>query len=100
MAAVEVWQAVESQQFGPPIEELVFEALIKRRIGGTTDQTAVERQAERLGKVLDVSKVLTWSLSSRPSAETLTNGKEIAYWRGMDVRCLTLPMTDDLTLVS
>lgn len=51
---MEVWLAVESQQFGPPIEELVFEALIKPRIGGTTDQAAVERQAERLGRVLDV----------------------------------------------
>nr|XP_010921802.1 glutathione S-transferase 3 [Elaeis guineensis] len=53
-AAVEVWLAVESQQFGPPIEELVFEVLIKPLIGETTDQTAVEREAERLGRVLDV----------------------------------------------
>ncbi|XP_026663569.2 glutathione S-transferase 3-like, partial [Phoenix dactylifera] len=53
-AAVEVWLAVESQQFGPPVEELVFGAVINPRIGEATDQTAVERQAERLGRVLDV----------------------------------------------
>ncbi|EHA8587078.1 Glutathione S-transferase 3 [Cocos nucifera] len=53
-AAVEVWLSLESQQFAPPIEELVFEALIKPIIGQITDPTAVEKHAEKLGKVLDV----------------------------------------------
>ena len=53
-AALEVWLEVESQQFGPPIADLVFELLIKPLLGGTTDPAVVEKQAEKLGKVLDL----------------------------------------------
>ena len=53
-AIVEVWLEVEGQNFNPPISALVFESLIKPMFGGTTDPTAVETHAEKLGKVLDV----------------------------------------------
>ncbi|WOL00428.1 glutathione S-transferase 3-like [Canna indica] len=53
-AAVEVWLEVESQQFGPPIAALVFEALIKPMLGGTTDAAVVEAETAKLEKVLDV----------------------------------------------
>ncbi|XP_008789932.1 glutathione S-transferase 3 [Phoenix dactylifera] len=53
-AALEVWLEVESQHFGPPIADLVFEILIKPLFGGATDPATVEKHAEKLGKVLDV----------------------------------------------
>ncbi|XP_064988324.1 glutathione S-transferase 3-like [Musa acuminata AAA Group] len=53
-AVVDLWLEVESQQFGPPIAALVYEALIKPMLGGATDVTVVEAQATKLEKVLDV----------------------------------------------
>ncbi|RRT48472.1 hypothetical protein BHM03_00046890 [Ensete ventricosum] len=53
-AAVDLWLEVESQQFGPPIAALVYEALIKPMLGGATDAAVVEAQAGKLEKVLDV----------------------------------------------
>ncbi|URD77798.1 Glutathione S-transferase [Musa troglodytarum] len=53
-AAVDLWLEVESQQFGPPIAALVYEALIKPMLGGATDAAVVEAQAAKLEKVLDV----------------------------------------------
>ncbi|KAG6489400.1 glutathione S-transferase 3-like [Zingiber officinale] len=54
-AAVEIWLEVESQQFGPPIASLVFEALIKPiLVKATADEAIVEAQAAKLEKVLDV----------------------------------------------
>lgn len=53
-AIVNVWLEVEAQQFSPPISALVFESLIKPLLGGTTDPKAVEAQAEKLAKVLDI----------------------------------------------
>ncbi|OAY77513.1 Glutathione S-transferase 3 [Ananas comosus] len=53
-AALEVWLEVEAQQFGPAISELVFQLFIKPLLGGATDAAAVEAQAAKLGKVLDV----------------------------------------------
>lgn len=45
---------MESHQFGDPAGDLVFQLLILPMIGGTTDQAIVEKQAEKLAKVLDV----------------------------------------------
>lgn len=51
---MEIWLEVESQQFGPPIALLVYEALIKPKLGQATDEAVVEAQAAKLEKVLDV----------------------------------------------
>ncbi|XP_074560897.1 glutathione S-transferase 3-like [Curcuma longa] len=53
-AAVEIWLEVESQEFGPHIASLVFEAFIKPKLGKTTDEQVVEAEAAKLEKVLDV----------------------------------------------
>ncbi|PIA65413.1 hypothetical protein AQUCO_00100716v1 [Aquilegia coerulea] len=53
-AVVVVWTEVESQEYNPPISSLVYELHIKGMYGMTTDQTVVDAQSEKLGKVLDV----------------------------------------------
>lgn len=54
IAAVETWLEVEAHQFSPPVAKLSFEVLVKPMLGMVTDQAAVDAEAEKLGKVLDV----------------------------------------------
>lgn len=54
MALVYVWMEVESQQFDPPASKLIWELKIKPMLGMTTDDTAVEENEGKLGKILDV----------------------------------------------
>jgi len=54
-AVVEQWCEVESQQFHPPLYAIVEQVFIFPLKGlGTTDEAVVERNVEKLGKVLDV----------------------------------------------
>ncbi|KAG1371238.1 glutathione S-transferase 3 [Cocos nucifera] len=108
-AALEVWLEVESQQFGPPIADLVFELSIKPLLGGTTDPAVVEKQAEKLGKVLDVyeerlskNKYLagdhytladlhhmpyTFYLMATPQAKLVTSRPSVlAWWHDISAR--------------
>lgn len=101
-AIVGLWLEVEAQQFSPPISALVFESLIKPLLGGTTDNQAVENNAEKLGKVLDVyeerlskSKYLagdfysladlhhlpyTFCLMMTPKASLITSRPHVLAW--------------------
>ncbi|XP_077225589.1 glutathione S-transferase-like [Tasmannia lanceolata] len=101
-ALVEVWLEVEAQQYNPSISPLVFEILIKPLLGGTTDPQAVEKHAEKLGKVLDVyeerlskAKYLagdnftladlhhlpyTFNLMSTPKATLITSRPHVLAW--------------------
>jgi len=54
VAAIECWLEAESQHYSPPVSKISFELLIKPMIGLVTDQAAVEAEAEKLSKVLDV----------------------------------------------
>ncbi|MCL7041389.1 hypothetical protein MKW94_030152 [Papaver nudicaule] len=53
-AMVGVWVEVESQQFNPPADTIIYNLLVKPFIGQTTDQSAVDASVVKLGLVLDV----------------------------------------------
>eukprot|EP01018_Ginkgo_biloba_P017882 Gb_28403 [translate_table: standard] len=53
-AMVEQWLEVESQNFAGPIYTLVYQLLFLPALGKLSDMAAVESDAEKLGKVLDI----------------------------------------------
>ncbi|KAM1759184.1 hypothetical protein ACFX11_008211 [Malus domestica] len=53
-ALVKVWTEVESQQYNPAIEPIIFEFFAKPVVGIEPDQTVIDASLEKLKKVLDV----------------------------------------------
>ncbi|OVA14844.1 Glutathione S-transferase [Macleaya cordata] len=53
-ASVAVWSEVESQQFNPVISPIIYQHFIIPMHGGTADQSVIDANVEKLGKVLDV----------------------------------------------
>ena len=53
-ALVDQWCEVEGQSFNPAASTIVYQILIAPLIGGSTDEAAVEKNIEKLGKVLDI----------------------------------------------
>lgn len=53
-AAVKVWSEVESHHYDPVISQIVFQHLVAPNVGKSTDQTVIDANVEKLGKVLDV----------------------------------------------
>ncbi|KAG8054019.1 hypothetical protein GUJ93_ZPchr0001g32880 [Zizania palustris] len=53
-AKLEVWLEVESHHFYPAVADLVFQLLIKPLLGGAPDPIVVDKNADKLAKVLDV----------------------------------------------
>ncbi|OVA04315.1 Glutathione S-transferase [Macleaya cordata] len=53
-ALVNLWIEVESQQYDPAISPIVYQIFVSPIQGQTPDQTVIEANAEKLGKVLDV----------------------------------------------
>ena len=51
---VDIWLEVESNNFNPHISSVVYEKLFKKMLGGECDDTVVERELEKLGRVLDI----------------------------------------------
>ncbi|KAL5561504.1 hypothetical protein UlMin_031251 [Ulmus minor] len=49
-----MWKEVEAHQFNPAASKLTWELIIKPMLGMATDQTVVEENEAKLGKVLDV----------------------------------------------
>ncbi|KAK9282078.1 hypothetical protein L1049_004990 [Liquidambar formosana] len=53
-ALVKVWIEVESQQFNPPISQIIHQFFLAPLYGKSTDQAVIDANVEKLGKVLDV----------------------------------------------
>ncbi|XP_024932774.3 glutathione S-transferase F13 [Ziziphus jujuba] len=53
-AMVMVWKEVESQQYHPAICPIVYQYFVAPLRGTTPDQTVIDANLEKLGKVLDV----------------------------------------------
>ena len=53
-ALVKVWTEVESQQYNPAIDPIIFEFFAKPVVGMEPDQTVIDASLEKLKKVLDV----------------------------------------------
>ncbi|OVA14845.1 Glutathione S-transferase [Macleaya cordata] len=53
-AFVAVWHEVEAQQFNPVISPIIYQHFIVPMYGGTADQSVIDANVEKLGKVLDV----------------------------------------------
>lgn len=53
-ALVKVWIEVESQRFHPAIAPIVYEYFVAPIQGKSPDQTIIDANLEKLGKVLDV----------------------------------------------
>lgn len=51
-----MWLEVESHHFHPNASPLVFQLLVRPLLGGAPDAAVVEKHAEQLAKVLDVSE--------------------------------------------
>ena len=53
-ALVKTWMEVESQQFSPAISPIFYQFYIVPMQGGSPNQTIIDENSEKLGKVLDV----------------------------------------------
>ncbi|OMO81856.1 hypothetical protein COLO4_23395 [Corchorus olitorius] len=53
-ALVKTWMEVESQQFSPAISPIFYQLYIAPMRGGSPNQSIVDENSEKLGKVLDV----------------------------------------------
>ncbi|KAJ6723449.1 GLUTATHIONE S-TRANSFERASE RHO [Salix koriyanagi] len=53
-ALVKVWTEVESQQFHPAIAPIIFQFFVAPLQGNSPDQTIIDANLEKLGKVLDI----------------------------------------------
>ena len=53
-ALVKVWTEVESQQFHPAIAPIIFQFFVAPLQGNSPDQTVIDANLEKLGKVLDI----------------------------------------------
>lgn len=53
-AMVKVWSEVESHEYDPVVSQIVHQHFVAPMIGKTSDQTVIDENLEKLGKVLDV----------------------------------------------
>ncbi|KAF9688078.1 hypothetical protein SADUNF_Sadunf02G0159800 [Salix dunnii] len=53
-ALVKVWTEVESQRYNPAIVPIVFQFLVAPLQGNSPDQSIIDANLEKLGKVLDI----------------------------------------------
>lgn len=55
MVGLDVWTEVESQQFHPAIAPVIFQFFVAPLQGNSPDQTIIDANLEKLGKVLDLT---------------------------------------------
>jgi len=53
-ASVKVWTEVESHRYNPAIAPIVFQFMVAPLRGNSPDQTIIDANVEKLGKVLDI----------------------------------------------
>ena len=53
-ASVKVWTEVESHRYNPAIAPIVFQFMVAPLRGNSPDQTIIDDNVEKLGKVLDI----------------------------------------------
>ena len=51
---VETWLEAESQNYNPPISDIVYEKMFKKMHGKETDEALVKKSLEKLEDVLDI----------------------------------------------